>query len=217
MDKSKPLKDFREDYGFKDFDISSLAPDPLDQLQRWLDTAMHTIGEVEPNAMTLATVDEHGQPMARVVLLKDIMEGELVFFTNYLSNKGRELAHNNRCSVVFWWRLLHRQVRVEGEVEKVDSEYSTHYFHSRPIGNQLGAIVSPQSQVIPNREVLDQAIAAVEKELKPGQNLERPDHWGGYRIKPQRFEFWQGHSNRLHDRFQYRKENETWIIERLAP
>jgi pyridoxamine 5'-phosphate oxidase len=217
MSASKPLKDLREDYGFRDFDISSLPPDPVEQLRRWLDAAMHTEGEIEPNAMTLATVDSQGQPRARIVLLKDILDGDLVFFTNYQSSKGQELAYNNRCSVVFWWRLLHRQVRVQGEVIKADGDYSTRYFHSRPLGNQLGAIVSPQSQVIPNREVLDQAIAAIESELKPGQLPERPDHWGGYRIRPHYFEFWQGHTNRLHDRFQYRLEDHGWVIERLAP
>lgn len=214
---TKPLKDFREDYGFKDFDMASLDPDPIEQLQRWLDAALHTEGEIEPNAMTLATVDHRGQPMARIVLLKDIRDGGLVFFTNYLSSKGHELAHNSRCSVVFWWRLSHRQVRVEGIAEKVDGAYATKYFHSRPLGNQIGAIVSPQSQVIPNREVLDRAMEAIEQQLKPGDLPAKPDHWGGYRIVPHRLEFWQGHSNRLHDRFQYRKENGAWIIERLAP
>jgi pyridoxamine 5'-phosphate oxidase len=155
--------------------------------------------------------------MARIVLLKDILDGGLVFFTNYLSSKGHELDHNSRCAAVFWWRLSHRQVRIEGVAEKVDQDYATKYFHSRPLGNQLGAIVSPQSQVIPSREVLDQAIKAIEDQLKPGELPAKPDHWGGYRIIPHRFEFWQGHSNRLHDRFQYRMENGTWIIERLAP
>lgn len=214
---TKPLKDLREDYGFKEFDIASLESDPLEQLKNWLDTAVHSPDEIEPNAMTLATVDSDGQPMARIVLLKDILDGGLVFFTNYLSSKGRELESNARCSVVFWWRMLHRQVRVEGVAGKVDAAYSTKYFHSRPIGNQLGAIVSPQSEVIPNREILDNAITALEGQLKPGQMPEKPDHWGGYRIEPHRFEFWQGHSNRLHDRFQYRKEGDGWIIERLAP
>lgn len=214
---TKPLKDFREDYGFKEFEIASLESDPVEQLKNWLNAAIHIPDEVEPNAMTLATVDSEGQPSARIVLLKDILDGGLVFFTNYLSSKGNELAQNAKCSVVFWWRKLHRQVRVEGTAEKVDGAYSTTYFHSRPIGNQLGAIVSPQSQVIPSREVLDQAIDALEKELQPGEMPKRPEHWGGYRIIPHRFEFWQGHSNRLHDRFQYRKENGSWTIERLAP
>lgn len=214
---TKPLKDLRQDYGFKDFDEHSLDPDPIVQLKHWLDSAVHMPDEIEPNAMTLATVDSSGQPMARIVLLKDILDDGLVFFTNYNSAKGSELLQNAKCSVVFWWRLMHRQIRVEGVAEKVDGEYSTRYFHSRPLGNQLGAIVSPQSQVIPSRKILDEAIDALEKELKPGEMPKKPDHWGGYRIIPHRFEFWQGHSNRLHDRFQYRKEENVWLIERLAP
>ncbi|MCB0687253.1 MAG: pyridoxamine 5'-phosphate oxidase [Saprospiraceae bacterium] len=214
---TKSLKDFREDYGSKQFDINSLDPDPVRQFDRWLKAAIQMPDEVEPNAMTLATVDATGQPMARIVLLKDILDGGFVFFTNYLSHKGEELKNNAKCSLVFWWRLMHRQVRIEGTAEKVDGDYSSHYFHSRPIGSQLGAIVSPQSQVIPDREILDMAISKLENSLAPGQMPDRPEHWGGFRIVPHRMEFWQGHSNRLHDRFQYRKEGNHWIIERLAP
>ncbi|NND31587.1 MAG: pyridoxamine 5'-phosphate oxidase [Saprospiraceae bacterium] len=217
MASKEILRDLRQDYGEKFLEIDQMLPDPVTQLQEWFDEAVRTEGEIEPNAMTLATVDATGQPSARVVLLKEILDGELIYFTNYHSRKGRELQTNPKCTVVFWWRMMHRQVRVEGTVRKVDESYSKDYFRTRPIGSQLGAIVSPQSAVIPSRQVLIDALKEEEKKLSPGQLPIKPIHWGGYAIKPHWFEFWQGHTNRLHDRFQYRQQGSDWIIERLAP
>jgi pyridoxamine 5'-phosphate oxidase len=217
MNNDRSLKDLRQDYGEAFLEVSDLQTNPVLQLQLWLSQALETEGEIEPNAMTLATVDAFGQPSARIVLLKEILDGELIYFTNYHSRKGRELASNPRCSVVFWWRKLFKQVRVEGIVRKVPSQYSRDYFQSRPVGSQLGAIVSPQSEVIASRQVLEKALLEEEKKLVPGSLPEKPDHWGGYAIKPHLFEFWQGHTNRLHDRFQYRQQEGGWIVERLAP
>ena len=217
MNNDHSLRDLRQDYGERFLEVSDLNTDPVAQLQFWLAEALKTEGEIEPNAMTLATVDATGQPSARIVLLKGVLDDELIYFTNYQSRKGRELADNPKCSVVFWWRMLHKQVRVEGLVRKVPAAYSRDYFQSRPLGSQLGAIVSPQSEVIANRQVLEKALREQEEHLVPGKVPEKPDYWGGYAIKPHLFEFWQGHTNRLHDRFQYRLEEGAWIIERLAP
>lgn len=193
---------------------ADLLPDPLAQLQRWLDEAQ-AAGQIEPTAMTLATV-AGAQPSARMVLFKGFYEGGLTFYTNYEGRKGRELAQNAKVAAVFWWDRLERQVRVEGQVRKLPPQVSEQYFHSRPRASQLGALTSRQSQVVSSREELDARLAQTEQQYE-GQEVPYPPNWGGYRIEPQLIEFWQGRRDRLHDRLQFRREGDRWQIERLEP
>ncbi len=198
-------------------DPNTAAPDPFEQFRAWMGAAIEARLS-NPNAMTLATVDERGRPCARIVLLKELDARGLTFFTNYQSHKGQELAHRGFASVVFFWDSLHRQVRVEGAIEKVTPEESDAYFAARPRGSQLSAIASPQSQVVPGREFLEEAVRRTEDAFA-GQSPPRPSHWGGYRILPDAFEFWQGQESRLHDRVRYLRDTDGtgWNRERLAP
>jgi pyridoxamine 5'-phosphate oxidase len=193
---------------------ASMAPDPLAQLQHWLDDAA-AAGMIEPTAMTLATVAD-GAPSARVVLFKGFYERGLSFYTSYEGRKGRELARNPRVAAVFWWDRLERQVRVEGEAAPLPPEISDRYFQSRPRASQLGALTSRQSQTVAARTELDQRLAANVREYE-GRPVQRPPFWGGYRIEPALFEFWQGRRDRLHDRLCYRRAGADWRIERLEP
>jgi pyridoxamine 5'-phosphate oxidase len=212
---SKSLADIRKDYILRTFDEQDVNPDPFEQFKQWLHEAIQS--EVnEPNAMTLATATTDGQPHARIVLLKGFDHDGAVFFTNYQSHKGLQLAQNPRVGLVFFWPELERQVRIEGSASKVDPEHSDRYFLSRPLGSQIGAHASPQSSVIVNRQHLEDRVKEFE-ELFAKQPLLRPEHWGGYVVKPERFEFWQGRSSRLHDRFLFTHQNNTWTCERLAP
>lgn len=212
---SKSLADIRKDYMLRTFDEQDINPDPFEQFKHWLHEAIQS--EVhEPNAMTLATADADGQPHARIVLLKGFDHDGAVFFTNYESHKGRQLEQNPRVALVFFWPELERQVRIEGQASKVDPEHSDRYFLSRPLGSQIGAHASPQSTVIVNRQHLEDRVKEFE-ELFAQQPLLRPEHWGGYVVKPERFEFWQGRSSRLHDRFLFTRQNQMWHCERLAP
>lgn len=166
--------------------------------------------------MTLATSDKDGQPTARIVLLKSFDEEGFVFYTNYLSRKGNELADNPKACLLFYWSVLWRQVRIEGPIEKVSADESDQYFHSRPLGSKIGAWASEQSTAIENRGVLEQRFE--EFGLKFADNVPRPPHWGGYRVRPRAIEFWQGQENRLHDRLRYSLQDDgSWLIERLAP
>ena len=166
--------------------------------------------------MTLATATEGGEPDARIVLLKSFDDSGFVFYTNYQSRKGKELGDNPRACLLFYWSQLWRQVRIEGRVTKVSDEESDAYFQSRPLGSKLGAWASNQSDVIASRETLESRFAELQKRF--GDNVPRPPHWGGYRVKPAAIEFWQGQENRLHDRLRYRlQENGSWVIERLGP
>lgn len=211
------LEHLREEYDERTLHESNAHPDPLAQLQLWLTEAIEA-GLPEPNAMTLATVAPDGRPAARVVLLKGIDQGGLDFYTNYESRKGHEIAHNPHVACVFLWLALHRQVRVEGRVEKLPAEQSDRYFASRPVGSQIGAIASPQSQVLPHRQELEAAFRQWEAAYQAGQPLQRPAHWGGYKIIPDYFEFWQGRRSRLHDRLCYAPDGQGgWTIARLAP
>ncbi|MBB3193013.1 pyridoxamine 5'-phosphate oxidase [Roseateles terrae] len=211
MDK---LADLRKSYERDELDENASASEPLLQFQHWLRQAMDA-QVPEPNAMTLATVGPDGRPSTRIVLIKDMDERGLVWYTNYDSRKGQQLEGNPFAALQFHWVELERVVRIEGQVEKVDPAQSDAYFASRPLDSRLGAWASPQSQVISSRAVLvaNAAKAAAQHGLSPS----RPPHWGGYRLKPDRWEFWQGRKSRLHDRLCYRLVNGQWVRERLAP
>lgn len=209
------ISDLRQEYCQQGIDQATLDPNPIAQFRQWFDQ-VHETGVPEPNAMTLATVSVAGKPSARMVLLKNVDQRGFTFFTNYSSRKGEELAQNPFAALVFWWAPLERQVRIEGPVEKVSPQESDEYFQRRPWGSRLGAWVSDQSQPIGDRTVLDQRLQALEAKYQD-QEIPRPPHWGGYRLMPTMIEFWQGCSNRLHDRLCYRRQAEDWIIERLSP
>ena len=208
----------RKEYADKGIVAEEMNPDPVEQFRLWYQSAVDTSPGAwcEPNAMTLATADSTGRVTARVVLMKGIQPKGIRFFTNYESQKGQQLADNPRASVVFNWAHLSRQVRIEGEVSKTTREVSEEYFHSRPRGSQLGAAVSSQSKVIQSREELDVAKKELEAKLN-GAEVPLPDFWGGYLLTADRFEFWQGRLDRLHDRFTYRNEGGGWQQVRLSP
>ena len=194
-------------------DASDLLPDPIAQLQLWLEDAT-SAGVTEPMAMTVSTVSTSGRPSSRVVLLRGLDDG-LIFYTNYLSRKGQEISHQPMACINFWWGDLERQVRVEGRIVKVAEEESDAYFASRPFESQLASTASPQSTKVDSRETLDSLVDELRFIHKTGVN--RPDHWGGYRLIPDYFEFWQGRKARLHDRLIYEPGEGGWQISRLAP
>lgn len=204
----------RVEYGLDVLDESALLPDPCEQLRAWVDEATNA-GVVEPTAMCLSTVSPEGRPSGRIVLMRVLDARGLVFFTNYESSKGRDLASNPRASACFWWPDLQRQVRVEGIVERVTDEESDAYFASRPLESRFASVVSPQSRPIASRDELDAAIERLREEFPNGPP--RPPTWGGYRLRPERFEFWQGRTARLHDRFEFRLVQGVWSVRRLAP
>lgn len=208
------LADLRRNYEKGTLEENSLAENPLGQLRDWLEEAK-AAETLEPNAMTLATVDADGKPSARVVLLKGLDERGLVFYTNYDSRKAQEMAANPNVALVFNWLELERQARFEGTVAKLPFAESEAYHRSRPRGSQLGEWASPQSRVIDNRGVLEDKLREAEARF-PGE-VPLPEFWGGYVVRPQRAEFWQGRPSRLHDRFRYTWDGERWRVERLAP
>jgi len=210
------IADIRKDYRLQTLDESGVAADPITQFGVWWQEALQSEIE-EVNAMTLATANQQGIPAARIVLLKGVDERGFVFFTNYESNKADDLHQNPHACLVFFWKELERQIRISGQVEKVSEAESDQYFHSRPAGSRIGAWASPQSSVISSREIIEEKVAAFQQSFE-GKEIPRPVHWGGYRVKPVKIEFWQGRSNRLHDRIQYTLQSEgSWKIERLAP
>ena len=209
------ISSIRKDYQLRSLSESDVHASPVVQFSQWWDEAMASeIDEV--NAMTLSTITAAGRPSARIVLLKGFDEKGFVFYTNYESNKGQQLNAYPYASLVFFWKELERQVRVEGRCERVSSAESDEYFYSRPLGSKLGAWASPQSKIIEGREILDKNAAALLEEFASGE-VPRPLHWGGYRVVADTVEFWQGRSNRLHDRIKYSYSDGAWTIERLAP
>ncbi|WP_421939466.1 pyridoxamine 5'-phosphate oxidase [Pedobacter sp.] len=209
------LQNLRQDYKSATLDESDVDNNPITQFKTWFENAV-SAQVYEPNVMTLATVDKAGRPDARIVLLKGVDEDGFRFFTNYLSAKGKELKRNPYACLVFFWPDLERQVRIEGSVEKLDKETSENYFNTRPVASQIGAIASPQSQVIPNRQFLEEKVEAF-KTSTGERNIAKPAHWGGYIVKPTRIEFWQGRPSRLHDRINFELIKGSWVKTRLAP
>lgn len=212
---TKNIADLRRDYTLKSLDVADVNPNPMDQFQVWLDEALQA-QIPEPNAMHVATVSPQGHPTIRVLLLKGLSKDGFEFYTNYQSRKGQELAQNPWACLSFCWLELERQVRIEGQVEKLSPETSTVYFHSRPRESQLGAWTSEQSKVIPDRAYLENKYKTLEEHYQ-GQEIPRPEHWGGYRLIPTLIEFWQGRSSRLHDRLVYTLQGNQWQIDRLSP
>jgi pyridoxamine 5'-phosphate oxidase len=210
------IADIRKNYSLKQLLESDADPDPVKQFHKWWNEALEARLE-EVNAMTLATASADGFPSARIVLLKSFSENGFSFFSNYKSFKGQQLEENPKACLVFFWKELERQVRITGLVEKLDALSNDTYFFSRPLDSQIGAITSPQSQVVENREWLQAKFLQLKKEFE-GKKPERPVHWGGYLVRPVIIEFWQGQPGRMHDRLQYSlNDNGGWKIERLAP
>lgn len=210
------LQNMRVTYLKGTLDRENLNPDPLAMSKTWLQVAVDQ--EIfEANAMSLATVDEDKQPSLRTVLLKEIDDAGFIFYSNYHSRKGREIKHNPKASILLFWKKLERQIRIEGKIEKISEQDSKAYFKSRPKGSQLGAWASPQSKVITGRAELDDRLQELQDIYKEQERLPKPAHWGGYRLVPHYYEFWQGRDNRLHDRFEYKLKNDGWTINRLAP
>ncbi|MBC7654119.1 MAG: pyridoxamine 5'-phosphate oxidase [Oligoflexus sp.] len=210
------IQNLRQDYRSAALSEEDATENPYKLFEKWFSEALNA-DVLDPNAMTLATCSNNCMPSARIVLLKEFNEEGFVFYTNYESQKGIEIQQNPYVALVFFWADLERQIRVEGVVEKVSEEESTSYFKSRPKGSQLGALTSPQSKRIPNREFLVEKLAQLEKEYEDNEII-KPKYWGGYRVIPNKIEFWQGRSNRLHDRLAYIQEkDQSWKFERLAP
>lgn len=214
MIENNDLKNMRLSYERDQLIESNISKDPFVQFTIWFDFVLKA--EIfEPNAMTIATAAKNGIPSARVVLLKEYDETGFTFFSNYGSRKGKELSENPFASLLFWWRELERQVRIDGRVEKISKKESQKYFNVRPLKSRYGALASNQSEVVKDREFLENKFADLEKKF--GNNPPMPENWGGYKLVPSRFEFWQGRRDRLHDRICYEKVENNWKISRLSP
>jgi len=210
----KDIQNLRRQYSKSTLSVSSVSKDPFKQFEKWFQDVLNS-GFLEPNAMTLATASKTGKPSARVVLLKGIHEGGFVFYTNYKSKKGKDIEDNPYGSVLFYWDRLERQVRIEGKIEKVSQQESEEYFNTRPYKSRVGAWASKQSTVIESRSAIVREF--LKYMIKFKTHVPLPDVWGGYRLIPDSFEFWQGRPNRLHDRVRFTKNKSGWKIERLAP
>ncbi|MBX0334681.1 pyridoxamine 5'-phosphate oxidase [Pontibacter sp. HSC-14F20] len=216
MSLQHDIASIRKNYSRQALTEISVSNDPLDQFKVWLNEAIRS-EVLEPTALVLSTVSADCRPSARVVLLKEVSSDGFVFFTNYESRKGQELIASPYGSITFFWAELERQVRIEGTVEKVAANVSDAYFNSRPRGSQVGAWASPQSREINSREELEQAEAKYENDFAGLDVVPRPQHWGGFVLKPERIEFWQGRPNRLHDRIEFERADAQWTRKRLAP
>lgn len=211
----KVIQQIRKEYVAPPFNKQTVSPDPFEQFSIWFNDALRASCD-EPNAMVLATATREGVPSARTVLLKSFNSNGFVFYTNYLSRKGRELQENPQAALLFYWHELRRQVRLEGRVSRVSAEESGEYFHTRPVESQLSAWASRQSSAIADRSVLEKEYQRLAQEYR-GRAVPLPPFWGGYRLAPHTFEFWQGRENRLHDRIAYFGKGDQWQIERLSP
>jgi pyridoxamine 5'-phosphate oxidase len=210
------LQEIRVDYTKASLDVASVLANPIAQFEKWLKEAIDSKA-LEPTAMTLSTVTEDGRPSARIVLLKGVESNQFVFYTNYQSQKGKELLENPACALTFFWPELERQVRIEGVAKRVDEAKSTAYFVSRPKGSQIGAWASPQSSIIKDRLILEERVAVLEKKFEGSNQIPKPKQWGGFAVEPHEIEFWQGRPSRLHDRIVYYQSEGEWIKHRLAP
>jgi len=213
---AEDLSNYRKSYERGMLSESTIDSNPMQQFRKWFHEVEDFGGVDEANAMTISSISEDGFPKGRVVLLKKYDEYGFYFYTNYDSEKGKGIAKNNKVSLSFFWPNMERQVIVKGFAEKASETESENYFHSRPKGSQLGAVVSPQSSVITSRDVLEENLAKLEAEYED-KDVSKPDNWGGYLVKPISIEFWQGRANRLHDRIRYTLEEYDWVVERLAP
>lgn len=209
------LRDIRNNYQKFELTEVGIKKNPMEQFQLWLNEAISGI-EAEPTAMAISTIDQEGNPESRIVLLKELTADGLIFYTNYNSKKGRQILANPRVSALLFWPVYERQVRIKGKVEMIPEKVSENYFLSRPVESQLGAWASPQSHVIENRGILDENFEHYRRYFKE-HDMKKPPHWGGYLIRPHYFEFWQGRANRLHDRIEFQRSGDEWIVNRLAP
>ncbi|MEE9438097.1 MAG: pyridoxamine 5'-phosphate oxidase [Saprospiraceae bacterium] len=213
---NRDIKDMRENYDKSFLQKTNLKSNPIDQFSYWFDEVKAT-NTKEPNAMILATSNSNGTPSLRTVLLKEMDAEGFVFYTNYNSQKAKDIAENPIVSLLFLWKEMERQVRITGLAEKISIAQSSEYFKSRPRGSKIGAWVSPQSEIIASREILESKNADIEAKFKDSEDIPLPLFWGGYIVKPITVEFWQGRPDRLHDRLKYSRKNKNWIISRLAP
>lgn len=214
--KNNIVEGLRQSYQAEPLTKENINQDPYEQFHQWMQDAIES-DILEPNAMTLCTVDPTGFPQGRIVLLKGYGSDGFRFFTNYQSEKGKDIAHNPRATLVFFWDKLQRQVRISGTIQKISETDSSAYFHKRPVGSQMGAIASPQSSEIDNREVLKQNLEDIKAKYEEENKLDKPKHWGGYIVLMEKIEFWQGQKSRLHDRIQFTRSGGQWLKKRLAP